>query len=174
MKKCIICENYLDLNKFYKDSTRTDKHDNKCKECDKNIKIKKRALKKELKKMKYPLGTTLLEQYTNGGRFYLNNKPYIGWFHRIDKKFYTGKQPGSNSKLLETEIKKEEIIKPLELNKNYYIKRVNEGFAKKVGINEFEQYKNNPLYKTVEVNLDDIESINKAKEIIPEIKHLIK
>ena len=33
--------------------------------------------------------------------------------------------------------------KPLKINKGYYVKKVNEGFARSVGINEFENYKNN-------------------------------
>jgi len=174
-KRCIRCKKDLDVSYFYKDKTRKDGYDNKCKKCDyKHNRIKYNE-NRELKKMKYPLGTVLTEQYTNGGRFHLNNKPYVGWFHLINGEFFTGKQPGSFSKKL-IQFQKEfpnqqKEAKPLKINKGYYIKKVNEGFARSVGVNEYEKYKNNPLYKTVEVNKDDVDDIFRAKQLIPEINY---
>lgn len=176
-KKCIRCKRDLDISNFWKDKTRKDGHDNKCIECDcKQYRIKHNK-SKELKKMKYPLGTVLIEQYTNGGRFHLNNKPYIGWFHLINGEFFTGKQPGPYTKKIiqfQKEFPNSKKTKPLKINKGYYVKKVNEGFARSVGVNEYEKYKNNPLYKTVEVNKDDQDEVFKAKQIIPEIKYFFQ
>lgn len=174
-KTCFICKELLPISKFWKDKSRKDGYDNKCMICDrKQIKYKITKIN-ELKKMKYPLGTVLTEQYTNGKRFHLNNKPYIGWFYTINGEFFTGKQPGPFSKKL-IQFQKEfpnknKIIQP---NKVYYIKKINEGFAKSVSSDEFKNYINNPLYKTVSLDKNNIEEINEAKKIIPELNLYFK
>lgn len=175
-KTCIKCKETLTAFNFYKDTTRKDFLNQKCKSCDSLDAKNKRKDKQKLKKMKYPAGTILTDQYTTGSRLFLNNKSYIGWFHIIKKEFFTGRQPGPYSKKLiqyQKDFPTNKKEKPLDLNMGYYIKKINEGFARSVGINEFEQYKNNSLYKTIEVNKNDPESIYQAKQIIPELKNLI-
>jgi hypothetical protein len=43
----------------------------------------------------------------------------------------------------------------------------------KVGANEYNKYLNNPLYTTVKINKADPQSIEKAINILPDIKNLI-
>ena len=39
--------------------------------------------------------------------------------------------------------------------------------------NEFEKYKNNPLYKTIEIDKNNPEEIEKAKQLIPETSYFL-
>lgn len=49
MKQCNICLKILNLNDFHKDKIKKDGHQNRCKTCDKNLKIERR------KKLNYPI-----------------------------------------------------------------------------------------------------------------------
>lgn len=176
-KKCVGCKEFKSIEHFFKDKTRKDGYNNKCKICsDNNIYNRSKKIKKI--KMKYPRGVIKDNLYTAGGRFHLNNKPYIGWYHSIDGQFFSGasSSDGYSKKLIQfqTEFPKEKIkIESYKPNIKYFTKRINEGFAKSIGLNDFNNYSTNVLYKTVKVDLNDIESVNKAKELIPELKNLI-
>lgn len=170
MKFCHRCKQNKELTEFAKDRSKPSGLNHKCKECDKTNQRNKTKQKQALKAMKYPSGVTNTDLYTIGNRFYLNNKPYIGYYHIIKGEFFTERMPGKYSKTLVQYPNVKEII---NLDKKYFVKKVNEGYARLVGANEYQNYINNPLYKTAEFTENNIEEINKAKEIIPEINQYL-
>ena len=175
MKYCHKCKQNKELEEFAKDGSKKCKYNNKCKQCDIEREHFRKHQKKEFKLMQYPSGTTIPFQYTLGNRLYLNNKSYTGWFHIIGGEFWTEKLPGKFSKKL-IQYQKEfppEPTKSLKVNKGYFVKKINEGFARSVGVNEFEKYKNNPLYKTIEIDKNNPEEIEKAKQLIPETSYFL-
>ena len=85
--------------------------------------------------IQYPSGILSDSLYTKGDKFVLNGKPYIGAYHQIADKFYTGKTPTDTSKplipLLEF-LKQKALSKlPFDPNKMYFSKKVNESNVKK-------------------------------------------
>lgn len=174
-KKCIECKSTKNISEFHKDKTRKDGYCNKCKICDK-INIYSRSKKIRNIKMKYPRGVVKTDLYTVGGRFHLNNKPYIGWFHMIDKEFFSGKEPndGYSKKLTQFQ---QDFLKPVieeyKPNIKYFIKKVNEGYVKITDENNYNNYLNNPLYKTIKLDSNNIDEVNKAKQIIPELNQIL-
>lgn len=168
-KHCYKCKTYKYITEFNKDASKKSGYHHKCKQCDIEKEHFRKNQKKQLKNMKYPSGTTISYLYTNGNRLYLDNKSYTGWYHIIGGQFFTEKLPGKYSKPLKQYPSELKNQKPLDPNKKYFVKKINEGFVRSIGINEFEQYKNNPLYKSIEIDITNNDDINKAKELIPEI-----
>lgn len=127
--------------------------------------------------IQYPSGILSDSLYTKGDKFVLNGKPYIGAYHQIADKFYTGKTPTDTSKplipLLEF-LKQKALSKlPFDPNKMYFSKKVNESNVKKIGVNEYNKRKGDPLYVSIEVNITDPTSILNATQLFPDIKSLI-
>lgn len=170
MKFCHRCKQNKELTEFAKDRSKPNGLNHKCKECDRKNKADKNKQRQIIKNMKYPSGITNTDLYTIGNRFYLNNNPYIGYYHIIDNKFFTERLPGKYSKELVQYPQDIKNNKSLDINKKYFIKKINEGFVKLIGINEYQNYINNPLYKTIEIDESNIDELNKAKQTIPEIK----
>lgn len=127
--------------------------------------------------IQYPSGILSDSLYTKGDKFVLNGKPYIGAYHQIADKFYTGKTPTDTSKplipLLEF-LKQKALSKlPFDPNKMYFSKKVNESNVKKIGVNEYNKRKGDSLYVSIEVNITDPTSILNATQLFPDIKSLI-
>lgn len=170
MKICPKCKSKKELSEFAKDKSKLSGYNYKCKKCDREDKVNKNKTRQKIKSMKYPLGITNTDLYTIGNRFYLDNKPYTGYYHIINGEFFTEKLPGKYSKKL-IQYQKEFIYKDgFDPNKKYFVKKINEGYARSVGVNEYQNYINNPLYKTVEINSNNIDEINNAIKLIPEIQ----
>jgi len=127
--------------------------------------------------IQYPSGILTDSLYTKGDKFILNGKPYIGTYHQIADKSYTGKTPTDTSKQLIplSEFLKQKALSklPFDPNKLYFSKKVNEKHVKKIGVNEYNKRKDDPLYVSVEINLADPTSIQNAIQLFPDIKTLI-
>lgn len=125
----------------------------------------------------YPIGILKDSLYTKGDKFVLNGKPYIGAYHQIADKYYTGKSPDSKSKKLIplVEFLKQKLLSKLPFNPNqmYFSKKTNEKNIKMIGINEYNKLKNDPLYTLVEVDLSNPTSIYNAVKLFPEIENII-
>jgi DNA/RNA endonuclease G (NUC1) len=127
--------------------------------------------------IQYPSGILTDSLYTKGDKFVLNGKPYVGAYHQIADKFYTGKTPTDTSKqlipLLEF-LKQKALSKlPFDPNKMYFSKKVNEKNVKKIGVNEYNKRKGDPLYVSIEVDMADLASIQNATQLFPDITSLI-
>lgn len=121
----------------------------------------------------YPNNIIKKNLHTYGKDFFLNGKPYIGYYYQLEDKFYAGEEPTLNDPEL-VDIKKA----LLQLAKNkvkekagtmFFVKKQNENSIKKVGENEFNTYTNDPLYITVKIDVTNPLSIENAKNILPGI-----
>jgi hypothetical protein len=113
--------------------------------------------------MKYPVGVIKENLFTQGNEFILREEQYIGYYHSIYDKFYTGKTNTNNSEEL---IVIGEIFKNNTSNEkhkdniNYFIKRINENVTKQVDVNQYNLVKNNPLYTTYTSSFNNINISN--------------
>jgi hypothetical protein len=121
----------------------------------------------------YPSNIIKKNLHTYGKDFFLNGKPYIGYYYQLEDKFYAGEEPTLNDPEL-IDIKKA----LLQLAKNkakqyapslYFVKKTNENNIKKVSADEFYNYTDNPLYVTVKIDVTNPSSIENAKLLLPGI-----
>jgi hypothetical protein len=128
--------------------------------------------------MQVPKSKIVENLYTNGTKFLINinNRkiPYIGYYHQINNKFYTGATNTNDSKTL-FPITFKDVISALPFNVNIlcFVKRINEDNIKKIGENEFEKYSSDTQYVSVKVDITDPISIADAVSKLPQVKDLI-
>jgi hypothetical protein len=128
--------------------------------------------------MQVPKSKIVENLYTNGTKFLININgrkiPYIGYYHQINNKFYTGATNTNDSKSLFL-ITFKDVISALPFNVNIlcFVKKINENNIKKVGENEFEKYSSDSQYVSVKIDITDPVSIADAVSKLPQVKDLI-
>lgn len=128
--------------------------------------------------MQIPKSKIVENLYTSGTKFLLNiggkKIPYIGYYHQINNKFYTGATNTNDSKQL-LPITFKDVISAIPFNISIicFIKKVNENNIKKVGENEFEKYSSDPQYVSVKVDITNPQSIKDAVIKLPQVQDLI-
>jgi hypothetical protein len=128
--------------------------------------------------MQVPKSKIVENLYTNGTKFLININgrkiPYIGYYHQINNKFYTGATNTNDSKTL-FPITFKDVISALPFNVNIlcFVKKINEDNIKKIGENEFEKYSSDTQYVSVKVDITDPISIADAFSKLPQVKDLI-
>jgi len=133
---------------------------------------------KKNSKMQIPKSKIVENLYTTGTKFLFSvggrKIPYIGYYHQINNKFYTGATNTNDSKILYP-ITLRDIVSALPFNVNIlcFVKKINENNIKKVGENEFAKYSSDPQYVSVKVDITDPQSITSAITQLPQVKDLI-
>jgi hypothetical protein len=128
--------------------------------------------------MQVPKSKIVENLYTTGTKFLINISgrkiPYIGYYHQINNKFYTGATNTNDSKTL-FPITFKDVASALPFNVNIlcFVKKVNENNIKKVGENEFEKYSSDTQYVSVKVDITDPQSIKNAVTSLPQVQDLI-
>jgi len=128
--------------------------------------------------MQIPKSKIVENLYTTGTKFLISiggkKVPYIGFYHQINNKFYTGATNTDDSQVL-FPITVKDIIAALPFNVNIlcFVKKINENNIKKVGENEFEKYSSDPQYVSVKVDVTNPQSIKDAIVRLPQIKNFI-
>ena len=128
--------------------------------------------------MQVPKSKIVENLYTNGTKFLLSigskKIPYIGFYHQINNKFYTGATNTNDSKLL-SPITFRDVLSAIPFNVNIlcFVKKINENNIKKVGENEFEKYSSDTQYVSVKIDIKDPVSIADAVSKLPQVKDLI-
>jgi hypothetical protein len=128
--------------------------------------------------MQVPKSKIVENLYTNGTKFLLSigskKIPYIGFYHQINNKFYTGATNTNDSKLL-SPITFRDVLSAIPFNVNIlcFVKKINENNIKKVGENEFEKYSSDTQYVSVKIDITDPVSIADAVSKLPQVKDLI-
>jgi hypothetical protein len=128
--------------------------------------------------MQVPKSKIVENLYTNGTKFLLSiggrKIPYIGFYHQINNKFYTGATNTNDSKLL-SPITFRDVLSAIPFNVNIlcFVKKINENNIKKIGENEFEKYSSDTQYVSVKVDITDPQSVADAVSKLPQVKDLI-
>ena len=128
--------------------------------------------------MQVPKSKIVENLYTNGTKFLLSvggrKIPYIGYYHQINNKFYTGSTNTNDSKLL-SPITFRDVLSAIPFNVNIlcFVKKINEDNIKKVGENEFEKYSSDTQYVSVKIDVTDPQSVADAVSKLPQVKDLI-
>ena len=128
--------------------------------------------------MQIPKSKIVENLYTNGTKFLISvggrKIPYIGYYHQINNKFYTGATNTNDSKTL-FPITFKDIVSAIPFNINIlcFVKKINEDNIKKVGENEFEKYSSDTQYVSVKVDITDPQSIKNAVTSLPQVQDLI-
>ena len=128
--------------------------------------------------MQIPKSKIVENLYTTGTKFLISiggrRVSYIGFYHQINNKFYTGATNTDDSQVL-FPITVKDVIAALPFNVSTlcFVKKINENSIKKVGENEFEKYSSDPQYVSVKVDITNPQSIKDAIVRLPQIKNFI-